>query len=137
MDVAVGQLELELEDELVDHAGDHRRRQVAERHDRIEAVAEFGREHLADRVLLRILAARRAEADALARHVRRAGIGGHDEDGVAEIDGLAVVVGELAVVHHLEEDVEQVRVRLLDLVEQEHAECGCWSTASVSRPPWS
>ena len=40
---------------------------------------------------------------------------------VAEIDRLAVVVGELAVVHHLQEDVEQVGVRLLDLVEQQHA----------------
>ena len=34
--------------------------------------------------------------------------------------GLAVVVGERAVVHHLEEHVEHVGVRLLDLVEQEH-----------------
>ncbi len=32
-----------------------------------------------------------------------------------------MVVGELSVVHHLQEDVEQVRVRLLDLVEQQHA----------------
>ena len=40
---------------------------------------------------------------------------------VPEIDGLAVVVGELAVIHHLQQDVEQVRVRLLDLVEQDYA----------------
>ena len=33
---------------------------------------------------------------------------------------LAVVVGQRAVVHHLEEHVEDVGVRLLDLVEQEH-----------------
>jgi hypothetical protein len=32
-----------------------------------------------------------------------------------------VVVGELPVVHHLQEDVEQVGVRLFDLVEQEDA----------------
>ncbi len=31
-----------------------------------------------------------------------------------------MVIGELAVVHHLKEDVEQVRVRLFDLVEQQH-----------------
>jgi hypothetical protein len=31
------------------------------------------------------------------------------------------VVGQLAVVHHLQQDVEQVRMRLLDLVEQQHA----------------
>ncbi len=32
-----------------------------------------------------------------------------------------VVVGQLAVVHHLQQDVEHIRVRLLDLVEQQHA----------------
>ena len=121
MDAAVGKLQLQLQDELVDHPGDDRRRQVAERNHRIEAVAKFRREHLADGVLLDVLAARCAEADAFARHVGRAGVGGHDQDGVPEIDGLAVVVGELAVVHHLQKDVEQVGVRLFDLVEQKHA----------------
>jgi len=29
-------------------------------------------------------------------------------------------VGERAVVHHLQQDVENVRVRLLDLVEEQH-----------------
>ena len=29
--------------------------------------------------------------------------------------------GQLAVVHHLQQDVEQIRVRLLDLVEQQDA----------------
>jgi hypothetical protein len=50
-----------------------------------------------------------------------AGVGGHDQDDVAEVALLAVVVGQLAVVHHLQQDVEQVRMRLLDLVEQQHA----------------
>jgi hypothetical protein len=31
------------------------------------------------------------------------------------------VVGQLAVIHDLQQDVEQVRMRLLDLVEQQHA----------------
>ena len=50
-----------------------------------------------------------------------AGVGGHDQDHVAEIDLLAVVVGQLAVVHHLQQDVEEIRMRLFDLVEQQHA----------------
>src|SRR3546814_1593909 len=58
---------------------------------------------------------------AFLRHVRRAGIGGHDEDGVAEIHRLAVMIGQPAIVHHLEQDVEQVRMRLLDLVQQQDA----------------
>ena len=39
---------------------------------------------------------------------------------VAEVGLAAVVVGQRGVVHHLEQDVEDVRVRLLDLVEQQH-----------------
>ena len=54
-------------------------------------------------------------------HVGGTGVRGHDDDHVPEIHLLAVVVRQLPVVHHLEEDVEQVRMRLLDLVEQEHA----------------
>ena len=61
-----------------------------------------------------------AEAHHRLAHVRGAGVGGHDQDDVAEVDRLAVVVGELAVVHHLQEDVEDVGVRLLDLVQQQH-----------------
>ena len=49
-----------------------------------------------------------------------AGVGRHDDDDVAEIGLAAVVVGQRAVVHHLQQDVEDVRVRLLDLVEQQH-----------------
>jgi len=40
---------------------------------------------------------------------------------LAEVDLLAVVIGQLAVIHYLQEHVEQIRMRLLDLVEQEHA----------------
>ena len=49
-----------------------------------------------------------------------AGIGRHDDDDIAEIDLLAAVVGQLAVIHDLEQHVEDVGMRLLDLVEQQH-----------------
>src|SRR3546814_2836156 len=62
-----------------------------------------------------------AETDALARHVARAGIGRHDQDDVAEVDGLAVMIGQAAMVHDLQQYVEQVGMRLFDLVEQQHA----------------
>ena len=45
-------------------------------------------------------------------------------------------VGEAAVVEHLQQHVENVRVRLLDLVEQDH-EYGRRRTASVRWPPSS
>ena len=42
------------------------------------------------------------------------------DDHVAEVGLAPVVVGERGVVHHLEQDVEEVGVRLLDLVEHQH-----------------
>src|SRR5581483_11000303 len=54
--------------------------------------------------------------DELAPDVR-----GHDDDRVPEVHHPALAVGEPPVVQDLEQDVEDVGVRLLDLVEQDHA----------------
>ena len=43
----------------------------------------------------------------------------HDDDGVAEVHRAALRVREPAVVEDLQQDVEHVRMRLLDLVEQD------------------
>ena len=51
----------------------------------------------------------------LAADVRR-----HDDDGVAEVDRSSLTVGQAPVVQQLQQRVEHVRVRLLDLVEQDH-----------------
>ena len=48
-----------------------------------------------------------------------ADVAGHDDDGVLEVDGAALAVGQAAVVEDLEQDVEDVRVRLFDLVEED------------------
>ena len=45
-------------------------------------------------------------------------VGGHDQHGVLEVHRAALAVGEASVVHHLQQHVEDVGVRLLDLVEQ-------------------
>ena len=87
--------------------------------DVVEAVDELGLE-------------RRLRAGAAARDVR-----GHDQHGVAEVDRAALAVGEAAVVHHLQQDVEDVGVGLLDLVEQDRPRTGRRRTASVSWPPSS
>ena len=59
------------------------------------------------------------DAGAAARDVR-----GHDQDRVLEVHGAALAVGEAAVVQHLQQDVEDVVVGLLDLVEQDDASTG-------------
>ena len=86
----------------------------------IKAIAEFRREHPGDGFLIIALARGAGEAESGPCQILCPGIGRHDQDGVAELDRLAIVVGELAVIHHLQEDVEEVGMRLLDLVEQQH-----------------
>src|SRR5918994_1919559 len=62
------------------------------------------------------------EADAgVLGDLRGAHVRGHDHDRVAEVDRAPLGVREPSVLQDLEQDVEHVRVRLLDLVEQEHA----------------
>src|SRR3712207_8837296 len=46
---------------------------------------------------------------------------GHDQDDIAEVDLLSVVVGQLAMIHDLQQHVEQIGMRLFDLVKQQHA----------------
>ena len=50
------------------------------------------------------------KAEAGAAEAFRACVGGHNQDDVAEIGTLAVVVGQFACVHDLQEDVENVGV---------------------------
>ena len=59
-------------------------------------------------------------ADAL-REIGGADVAGHDDDGVFEVHGPALVVREAAVVQQLEQDVEHIRVGLFNLVKEEHA----------------
>ena len=54
----------------------------------------------------------------LVHQIFGAEIGRHHDQRVAEIDGAALPVGQAAVVEHLQQHVEHVRMRLLDLVEQ-------------------
>src|SRR5690625_4283709 len=49
-------------------------------------------------------------------------VGGHDDDRVLEVDHPALRVAEPPVLEHLQQRVEDVRVRLLDLVEQHDRE---------------
>ncbi len=68
-----------------------------------------------------VLVADREAQRRVARDLRGPDVRGHDHDRVAEVHRAALRVGQAPVLQDLQEDVEDVRVRLLDLVEQEHA----------------
>ena len=94
---------------------------MREGNDGVEPVAEFRREHPVYCLQVVTLALGAREAEGGPRHVGGAGIGGHDQDHMAEVDLLAAVVGQLAVVHDLQEHIEQVGMRFLDLIKEQHA----------------
>src|SRR3546814_8393059 len=79
-------------------------------HDGIQTVAEFRGEHPLDRFVARILSAHVAKADAFPRHVAGPRIGRHDQDDVAEIDRLAVIVSELRSEEHTSELQSLMRI---------------------------
>src|SRR5690606_4326863 len=91
-----------------------------EDHDVVEAVHELWLEGLADHrvdgVFLGLLGQGLVD-QVLAAEVRR-----EDQDGVAEVDRAALPIGQAAVIEHLEEDVEDFRMRLLHSVHQPDAE---------------
>ena len=49
-----------------------------------------------------------------------ADVAGHDDDRVAEVDAAALGIAEVAVLQDLQQDVEDLRVSLLDLIEEHH-----------------
>ena len=104
-------------------------RQRLEEDDLVEAVEELGIEgllHFLLDQLLHLVAddvfAVALEAESLLLlQVAGADVRGHDEDGVLEVDGVAKAVGQLAIFKDLEQDVEDIGVRLLDFVQKNDA----------------
>ena len=102
-------------------------RQRLEHHDLVDTVQELGLElhlqlldHLQTRLFNHfrrnfIAVESRSEIllNDLCPHV-----GGHDDNRIAEIDRTPLVIGKPSVVEHLQQDVEHVGMRLLDLIEQ-------------------
>ena len=102
-------------------------RELLEHHDVVDTVEQLGAEqalelaHRATTDLTRreTLLAGGAKAHArILRNLAGAHIGRHDDHGVAEVDRLALAIGQAALLQHLQQDVEDIGVCLLDLVEQ-------------------
>src|SRR5690606_22198405 len=120
-DTTVSKLSFKLEDEFLDDLGDDLRRQPGEGDDRIEAISELRREDPVDRLGVFAFPLDPAEAHRRLGHIAGTRVRRHDQDHIAEIDRFTVVIRQLAVVHDLQQDVEQIRMRLLDLVKEKHA----------------
>ena len=50
-----------------------------------------------------------------------ADIGGHHNHGVFKVDRAALAIGEAAIVEHLQQNIEHIRVRFFHFIQQNHA----------------
>ena len=119
-DSAVEQELAQVVEAQVDDMRELRLAQRMEDHDVVHAVEELGAEVLLQRVhhtRLGFLEAFLAFSPGCVEGLR-ADVRGHDEHRVLEVHGAALRVGQAAIVEHLQEHVEDVRVGLLDLVEE-------------------
>ncbi len=122
----LGEVRVELRDHKLQNLDQVGLAQSLEQNDLVQAVEEFGIESSLYFALHQLLdlaghhvVGGRLEAEALALlQVTRADVGSHDQNGVFEIDRVAETVSQLAVFENLQQNVEHVRVRLLDFVEQ-------------------
>ncbi len=93
----------------------------AERHHAVDAAEELGPEEGAHRG--QVVGGGGVDGGDEAgpgRGFAHAEVGGHEDDGLASVGGAAGGVGQAALAQQLEQGVEHPRVRLLDLVEQDH-----------------
>src|SRR6185436_1327194 len=93
--------------------------------DLIEPIDEFGVERLPYRrhhhlfhLLARGVRGTLETHGALLLNEAGADVGGHDDDGVLEIYGVAQSIRQNAIFKNLEKNIEDVRVGLFDFIEQ-------------------
>ena len=85
---------------------------------RVEGLLDLAEHHVVDAAADHAAVGRLEPERRLLLDEAGADVRGHDDDRVLEVHPVAEAVGQVAVLEHLQQDVEQVRVRLLDLVEQ-------------------
>src|SRR5712691_108801 len=119
----------------IDDLPDLPRRQALEDHHGIDTVEELRAKHplqlfvdfflgvlVAPLDLIRLVDNRRLETERRPSlvDIADAQVRGHDDHGVREVDGLALRVAEPPILEDLQEHVEDIGMRLLDLSEKDH-----------------
>src|SRR5213082_1900027 len=117
--VALGQALAEVQELDVDDRTDLLRAEGMEDHDVVDAVDELGPEALLHDLHHRALHLRVVLLARVLLNDLRAEVGRHDDHGVAEVDRAPLAVGETPIVEHLQQHVEHVRMRLLNLIQQD------------------
>ena len=129
--VAIAQTVLDFTHHQVDDVLDILAGQLVEHHDLVHAVQELGTEVLLQLVRdlgLHLFVAAGLVGVLAEAQIHRLGnvpcaqVGGHHDHGVLEVHHTTLRIGEATLVEDLQQRVEDVRVRLFDLVEQHNTE---------------
>ena len=93
--------------------------QRAEDDDIIHTVQELGFEMAVQGVHNQLTGRRKfvRSAHGIGLQVSRSDVRGHNDDRVAEVHGSALAIGQATVIHDLQQNVEHVRMRLLNFVK--------------------
>ena len=123
-DLALKKLLLKFLDELVHDVEDDFPRDAVEPDNAVETVAELGSEEALDLnhcpALVRVAALILRKADGVLHGLPDACVGGHDYDRLGEVNLPPAAVEQRSVVEHLEHEVEDGLIRLLNLIEHNY-----------------
>src|SRR5262249_30914318 len=98
-------------------------RKSMEDDDLVHSIEELGSEmisHLVEDGFLHAVVCDSFKGSSIFENPHASDIGGHDDNGVFEIDGPALSIGQPAVIQNLQQYVEDVAVCFLDFVKQDH-----------------
>ena len=119
-DILVGQRGAQLTEHDLSNMAEVILGQLVERDNLVNAVEKLRTHDFFKSLHHAVLAHLRHGAAEACRRVigLRTGVRGHNDDRVLEADNAALRVGQTAVIQNLQQRIEHIRVRLLDLVEQ-------------------
>src|SRR5262249_10847197 len=121
-DLAIGQQPVQIFEAQIDDLLQLLLAKRIENNHIIHAVQEFRTEVLLQHShhVLPCHLERLGSAQSLGIEELSAQIGSHDDDRVLEVDSAALAVGEPSVVENLQQDIENVVMRLLNLIKKNH-----------------
>ena len=86
----------------------------------VEAVTELRRKDLLDLIHCIRTVVLLNKANRFTLSFPHPGVSGHHQHHVAEVRFTPVVIGQRTVIHHLQQQVEHIRMRFFDLIKQQH-----------------
>ncbi len=119
-DPAIRQLCFQLQDKFIHDFTHHFRGKIGKRNNRIKTIAKFRGEGSFNGFCIRASINPASKANGLLAELCRACIGGHDDHHITEINRLTIVISQAAIIHHLQQQIEDIRVGFFNFIQQQN-----------------